>query len=163
MKKLNKNTVFKIIIGLIIFIILLEIINIVFKGDISKFKNELKNESIDKYNFEQLEKVKPILESIPKDAKKFYTLKELNEIYNADIKPIKNCYVVNNDNWKYSYIFWFKLYSKKFIANYWTEYYAYPKYDFPVHKICAWFGGKWECQDYNLNQFEYTISNPCKD
>jgi hypothetical protein len=50
------------------------------------------------YNFRQLEKTKPILESISKDANHFYTLKEFNELYNSSIKPIKNCYYVSNSN-----------------------------------------------------------------
>jgi hypothetical protein len=54
--------------------------------------------AIDRYNFEQLEKAKPILESLPVNAPKFYSLKEFNEQYKADIKPIKNCFSVSNFN-----------------------------------------------------------------
>jgi hypothetical protein len=38
---------------------------------------------VDKYNFKQLEKAKLILDKIPRDAKKFYNLKEFNEQYKA--------------------------------------------------------------------------------
>ena len=65
--------------------------------------------TIDKYNFSQLEKSKPILDSIYREAKRFYSLKEFNDIYDANIKPIKDCYYVSNSNWNEKYIFWFKL------------------------------------------------------
>ena len=56
------------------------------------------NIQIDNYNFQQLEKARIILENIPLDAQKFFTLKDFNEQYKADIKTIKNCYYVSNDN-----------------------------------------------------------------
>lgn len=81
---------------------------------------------IDRYNFRQLEKVKPILESIPKNAKKFHTLKEFNDIYKTDVKPIKNCYYVSNENGKYPYIFWFKLESLSFrLVRWWSSGFDY--------------------------------------
>ena len=70
---------------------------------------------IDIYNFRQLEKAKPYLETIDKNTKNFFNLKEFNEIYNTSIKPIKNCYSVNTNNWKYIYKFWFKLESYIYI------------------------------------------------
>lgn len=44
--------------------------------------------TIDKYNFEQLEKVRNILDWSEK-LKHFNTLKEFNEKYNIDIRPKK--------------------------------------------------------------------------
>ncbi len=71
---------------------------------------------VDYYNFNQLEKAKIILDKIPENAEKFYTLKEFNEKYNTNIKPIKNCYYISNDNWNQDYIFWFKLESLLYIC-----------------------------------------------
>ena len=73
---------------------------------------------VDMYNFRQLEKAKPYLETIDENTKDFYNLKEFNEIYNAWIKPIKNCYSINKNNWKYIYKFWFKLESLIYIYIY---------------------------------------------
>ncbi|MDP2103818.1 MAG: hypothetical protein Q8K26_02765, partial [Candidatus Gracilibacteria bacterium] len=49
---------------------------------------ELENRRMDEYNFGELEKAKQILDNIGKNDKKFFTLKEFNEIYSANIKPI---------------------------------------------------------------------------
>ncbi len=58
------------------------------------------------------------------------------------------------------YIFWFKLESEKYINEYWTEYYAYPKYDLPYNAFCGWWG---DCNiDMNLMIFRDTISEPCE-
>ncbi len=104
MKKLLKNITTKKVIkrGLIGIFILLWIYLLL----------DWRNIYIDMYNFEQLEKAKPILESIPGNAKKFYGLKQFNNLYSANIQPIKNCYQVSNDNWEEKYIFWFQLKSK---------------------------------------------------
>ncbi len=115
---------------------------------------------VDYYNFNELEKAKIILEKIPENTDKFYTLKEFNEKYNANIKPIKNCYDISNYNWNEKYIFWFKLESLLYINMYWTKYYTYPKYNAPYINICeSWVG----CYDRNKEIFIKTISNPCKD
>lgn len=143
---------------LIMFIIILIPLIIMSGLSLYNYYKEYNNIKIDEYNFSQLEKAKIILDKIPKDTKKFYTLKEFNTQYNADIKPIKNCYDVSNINWSESYMFWFKLYSKKYIKIYWTRYYAYPKYDLPVETVCVW-----ECHDNNRAAFLYIISNPCND
>lgn len=102
------------------------------------------------------------MDKIPKDAKKFYTLKEFNNIYSADIKPIKNCYYVSNYNWDNPYIFWFNLESNKYIKQYWTGYYTYPKYDLPNDEIIC-FGTTESCIDSIKVKFTNIISNPCKD
>lgn len=66
---------------------------------------EQENIRIDEYNFNELEKVKPILEKLPQENKKIFTVKKFNELYNANIQPIKNCYYISNSNGKYPYIF----------------------------------------------------------
>lgn len=113
---------------------------------------EIINTRTDIYNFNQLEKAKIILNKIPKEDYKFFTLKKFNSKYNAEIKPTKNCYYVSNDNWNQPYIFWFKLESIIYRLRYLNIYYAYPKYDIPVHKIP---GMGW---DENYQDFRYTIS-----
>lgn len=153
--KSNKQTIIKNVkIGgiIIISIILLAVTySLIFEQD--KIK-------IDKYNFEQLEKAKIILEKIPKDAKYFYTFKKFNNSYKANIEPIKNCYYISNDNWKYLYIFWFKLESLLYKIRYLSWYYAYPRYGLSYDNFCYW----WKtCIDWNLSDFKYTISNPCQD
>jgi hypothetical protein len=126
--------------------------------------------AIDRYNFEQLEKAKPILERISKNDKDFDSLKKFNEQYKADIKPIENCYYVSNYNWKRWYIFWFQLKAliNKFLHPFifWYPYisdnYAYPKYSIPWHQVCfgaglSW-GVTWGCYDNNYDHFRY-VSN----
>jgi len=141
-----------------------------------------KNLYVDMYNFRQLEKAKPILESLWENDKHFYSLKEFNEIYNINIKPIKNCYSISNDNWEYNYNFWFMLESYIYIYIYWKKSYIYPWYDMPYENTCFW---QWICEDEpdwidtpysqakcefnsycdgsSIIKFEETISKPCKD
>lgn len=167
MKNINNKYIFKVTIWFLVFIILLEIISIIFKSNI----NELRNEYIDNYNFWQLEKVKDVLDKLDKNSYKIDDIKDFNKQFNQDIKPIKNCYFLSdrnwyfkNNNWGGGYIFWFMLYSNKYIKNYWTLYYSYPKYNLPENKICTWFGNMWwKCQDRVRERFESTISNPCRD
>ncbi len=120
--------------------------------------SEEAKQKIDEYNFEQLEKAKIILEKIQKDVNKFHTLKSFNEIYNAWIEPIKNCYYISNVNWKYPYIFWFLLESKKYKKQYWNNYYTYPKYDLPYEPRCDGY----TCDaDFLYELYIWTISKPC--
>lgn len=126
---------------------------------------EVNNIMIDKYNFQQLEKAKIILDKTPRDAKKFYNLEEFNEQYKAWIVPIKNCYYVRNINWSYPYIFWFKLESLFYKIKFSQNYYSYPKYDLPISKIYLWALLNWRISqwyDKNRDNFIHTISNPCK-
>jgi len=118
---------------------------------------------IDEYNFNQLEKVKTILDNKTNSGYILRNYIDFNEKFNQDIKPIKNCYYLKTKNWKYPYIFWFKLESDKFIKKYWTWYYAYPKYDLPRVPLCFWEGDNIPCKDRNHLEFETTISNPCRD
>lgn len=122
---------------------------------------------VDMYNFRQLEKAKPILESIPENAWKFYTLEEFNEKYNANINPIKNCYYVSNNNGDEKYIFGFKLESWYYKNKYWEEYYSYPFYNISPSRICVgWLqinnNSWWSCVDWGKTRFENTIINPCE-
>ncbi|MCH2188238.1 hypothetical protein MK079_00210 [Candidatus Gracilibacteria bacterium] len=114
---------------------------------------------VDTYNFRQLEKAKPILESIPLDAKTFYSLEEFNDQYNAEIKPVNNCYIVSNYSGREPYIFGFKLESYLYIYIYGTQYYAYPKYDVPYGQKCV---GGIGCYDRNWESFQYIVSHPCE-
>ncbi len=121
---------------------------------------------IDMYNFKQLEKAKPILESINSNDKEFFSLKEFNKQYNQNITPIKNCYDVNNYNANGEYMFWFKLESLIYICVYWGKYFAYPKYNLPKGRLCFWLVVWWWdswCYDNNRLHFETVVSNPCSD
>ena len=111
---------------------------------------------IDNYNFKQLEKAKPILETIWESDERFFSLNEFNERYNTDIQPIKNCYYVSNYNWNEKYIFWFQFESLFNMFIYKKNYLAYPKYDIP-------YGKRLYYDDYNLFVFEEVISKPCRD
>lgn len=117
---------------------------------------------IDFYNFRQLEKVKVVLKDIKREDKEFYNLKELNDIYNINIKPIKNCYDITKfDNIKKpKYMFWFKLESYIYRNIYWEKYYAYPKYSYDTSRMCtSWV---W-CYDASMEYFIKTISNSCEN
>ncbi|EKE28174.1 MAG: hypothetical protein ACD_3C00086G0018 [uncultured bacterium (gcode 4)] len=118
--------------------------------------------AIDRYNFEQLEKVKPILEKISKTADRFYSLDEFNKKFGKDIIPKKNCYYVTTDfNWNYPFIFWFQLESLLYKFLYFWKYYAYPKYDMPYKNFCIWWPWWW-CIDWSRQIFETTISHQCR-
>lgn len=117
---------------------------------------------IDIYNFNQSEKVKLILKDLKREDKQFLYLKDFNEIYNENIKPIKNCYYIRNysSEDRVPYTLWFKFESIFYKTMYKTQYYVYPKYDIPYKTRCeSWI---W-CYDWNRDNFEYTISNPCQD
>lgn len=121
---------------------------------------------IDSYNFWQLEKAKPILDTIEYEKIEWFgLLKKFNYIYDANIIPIKNCYYVSSFNGNESYIFWFQLESIIYKTIYWTKNYAYPKYDKPLSRMCMWwawpFNGAWWCRDMSRIWFEEIISNPC--
>lgn len=54
--------------------------------------------AIDWYNFGQLEKAKSSLEMISEKSNQIDGLKEFNERYKTDIRPIKNCYYISSYN-----------------------------------------------------------------
>ena len=160
LKKLNKQKVKKslwyIIISIISIFVLAWIYSLIFEQD---------KLMVDRYNFKQLEKAKLILNKIPKEKMLFYTLKDFNETYKADIKPIKNCYYVNYDNWNKPYIFWFQLESMIYRFIYFWKDYAYPRYSRPNEEVCfGMYKGWWlGCDNDNKQWFLNTISNPCRD
>ncbi|MDD2871763.1 MAG: hypothetical protein PHS49_07285 [Candidatus Gracilibacteria bacterium] len=154
-KYINKKIIIKFISYIISFITLIYLL--VFSYSYIFEQDKL---AIDKYNFEQLEKVKTIINNDKVYNKTFRTIKEFNSIYNSDIKPINNCYFIFNYNGDEKFIFGFKLESilyKLYNLN-WN--YAYPKYDLPISTACVMGGG---CIDGNYKSYTLTISNPCRD
>lgn len=139
---------------------MLIIVSIIFLPILTYVIIDYKNIYVDMYNFWQLNKAKPYLESIDENTKDFSNLKKFNEIYNADIQPIKNCYYTSNSNWNEKYIFWFKLESYIYIYIYKKNYISFPKYSLPIGKFCGW----WPCvDDINKDIFERITSNPCRE
>lgn len=121
---------------------------------------------IDVYNFEQLEKIKSILDWLDKDSYSFENLKEFNEKFNQDIKPIKNCYLLSNKNNLYldkdDFIFMVNLHSKDYRKKYKSIYYVYPEYKIQriEDSLCSphW----WECgTDQAFSYYLDIISKPC--
>lgn len=150
-KKVIKNVLF---ILLWIFIIL-EIINIV----------------TDIYNFNQVKKIKSIVNTINLDEYNFTSLNTFNDSLDQNIKPIRNCYYVNNnfkptrnsyyvnkDTSKDSFVFWFKIYSFIYKIIYSSEYSVYPEGNEPKKLDCSSL-----CYDIIDPIFIQTISNPCLD
>ena len=85
LKNVNLEILKKSIIWILLFIIFLYswvfIYSYVFEQD---------KIAIDKYNFEQLEKIKSFLDNYKTEIE-FRNLNEFNYKYKLDIKPIKNC------------------------------------------------------------------------
>lgn len=54
--------------------------------------------TIDRYNFEQLEKVRLVLDNLDKNSYKFDNLNEFNKKFSQNIEPIKNCYFLTERN-----------------------------------------------------------------
>ena len=155
LKSLKLKKYMKISLSILIWILFLWIISILWYSYIY----EQDKIAIDRYNFEQLEKAKPILEKLPQKDKKIFSPKMLNDLYGANIQTIKNCYYISNSNWKYPYIFWFQLESLMYKVLYFWENYAYPKYDKPVDYFCWW--SKYCRDDRIFGGFIWTISWPC--
>lgn len=125
-------------------------------------KIEIENFKIDQYNFEQLEKVKTVFQDRSEDVRTFNSIEEFNWQYNAWIEPIKNCYYISNNNWKYSYIFWFRIESITYKIRYFDRYYAYPEYDLPIKRLYMWFSKFSPPIDRIRANFERVIENPCE-
>jgi len=139
--------------------------------NINPSQEELENQKIDEYNFEQLEKVKVILKDLNRNDKKFSSLSEFNKIYKVDIKPIKNCYILSNinnyfidSNLENSYMFMFSIYSEKYKNTYKKDYYIYPyNYYKNIEESLCW-NNWWYCgSDIVYWNLIKTISNPCKE
>lgn len=152
-KNLNKQIVKKWLWYIVIFIISIYILVWMYSLAFEQDKLE-----IDRYNFWQLEKVKLILKNVPEKEMDFYTIKKFNEIYNADIKPIKNCYVISDSNWDKPYIFWFQLESMIYRFIYIWKNYAYPSYSRPSRRVC--FG---EYTNWSIGGCSYTNKQPFID
>jgi len=181
MNKLLSNIV-KHKIKIIIWIIFLTILITIWLL-LNNYKIEQENIKIDKYNFGQLEKVKKILLKIPKEEYNFNNLKEFNQRFKQDIKPIKNCYVLYGKTDKsleisetkkfdseLNYVFLFRIYSKMFINKYNSSYYFYPYYVYPESmynkiedSLCGKDGPGACATDAVYEDYMKTISNPCKD
>lgn len=154
---------------------------------------------IDNYNFNQLEQVKEKFKSLNVKYStskinwwektwmyyinwwiqyfNFYNLWDFNRKYNANITPLKNCYYFAVSsfygwNWKYPYIFWFKLESSFYkILNFW-KYYSYPWYDLNNNiKMSTWLNPDPLNKYPNNKHFEINrdekfiqkVSNPCSE
>jgi hypothetical protein len=89
---MNKN-IFKVITWLLL-VVILTITWILWYSLIFE-KESIK---IDEYNFNQLESVDKIIMNDQKYDYVFKNLWDFNKIYNSNIKPIKNCYYINNYN-----------------------------------------------------------------
>lgn len=158
-KNLNKKNILQVTLIILFILWLIILYSYIFE------KEKLE---IDRYNFEQLEKVKEIINNDKNfNNIEFYDLYKFNLVYNTTIKPIKNCYYITTTNyykkykWKSTYLFWFKLESLIYKIRYFNWYYVYPKYDLPIDNRCLW--SKWCTDDINMNELIWTISNPCRD
>lgn len=150
----------KILIKLLVWFLWLLILSFILVS-IYSFTYEKDKIAVDKYNFEQLEKAKTIIENDKYYNIIFRNIRQFNSIYNSDIKPIKNCYYLSKYNWDEKFIFWFKLESMIYKIIYFRENYVYPKYDLPIYNICTW-GNRCD-YDSTKARFIKTISNPCQD
>ncbi|MDD2907807.1 MAG: hypothetical protein PHH98_04145 [Candidatus Gracilibacteria bacterium] len=170
MKKNIKIVIIKLILLILIILILGKYSYNYYINNEHVTKEELENIKIDEYNFEQLEKVKSVLNGLNKNSYSFENLKEFNEKFNQNIKPIKNCYLLSNGNNVFldksndNYIFMFKLYSMDYGKRYKNMYYIYPEYKFQEieNSLCSSHGGI--CgTDVAFGDYLETISTPCED
>ena len=163
----KKSSLFRIIIILLIWAL------IIF---------EWKNIYVDRYNFQQLEKAKKVVENLKWEQKLYRArgLKDFNYQFDTDIKPLdkRYCYDVyydTNPTWPwYVFTFWFKLHSLLYKLMYWWEYYIYPwwiitepetteeckkemelsKWRYTGMPACVWW-------DYYYDYME-AVNNPCE-
>lgn len=119
---------------------------------------------MDRYNFNQLNQIKPILKRLDMWSIWFRYIWDFNKIYHANIKPIKNCYYISDENWDYPYIFWFQLESLFYKFLHFWENYAYPTYDIPKQRQCFGLLINWAtggCKVIWKEIFIDKISKPC--
>ncbi|MDD2907323.1 MAG: hypothetical protein PHH98_01650 [Candidatus Gracilibacteria bacterium] len=135
LKNVNLEILKKSIIGILLFIIFLYsgvfIYSYVFEQD---------KIAIDKYNFEQRDKVKSIIEKDKYYNIAFRDIKQFNSLYNSDIKPIKNCYDITKYNGDEKFLFGFKLESMIYKFKYFGENYAYPSNNLSKKSPCKNYG-----------------------
>lgn len=158
MKKLNKKLIYVIVYLNILIAIWLILYN---------YQKEQENIKIDEYNFEQFKKIWNILDKLDKKSYSFNNLKEFNQRFNQDIKPMKNCYFLSSTEdffWKANYIFLFEIYSKKFNKKYNSTYYIYPEsmYNLIEYSLCEKHWGICSA-DIVFSKYMETISNPCQN
>jgi hypothetical protein len=160
--------------------------NIIIKEKIVTLEEKLENEKIDEHNFEQLEKVKEILDWITNENYNFENLNDFNSLFNVNLEPKGNtCYYLNSNNGDFPYIFWFQLFSKKyknkykdlyrweyikdltklfnesgFTGNYWVNYYFYPWYNKRPDPFCDWWS---ICDDLTFLKIKEIITKPCEN
>lgn len=149
LKNLLKNKYFKIMILIILSLFILR---------------ESYKIYIDMYNFKQLERVKTILDELPKDSYSFKNIKKFNDSFNQGIQPIQNCYFLIDRNrfvyknaWSWWYVFWFKFKSIIYKLKYKADNYSYPEYNLPILPFCDD-----SCYDTFKSKFEHTLYSPCK-
>lgn len=94
--------------------------------------------AIDRYNFNQLKQIKPILKTLNMWSIWFRYIWDFNKVYNANLKPIKNCYYISDENWDHPYILGFQLESLFYKFLHFWKNYAYPTYDIPKRILCTW-------------------------
>jgi len=95
-KLTNKNQIIKFISFLVTLLIIIIITYILVA--IYSFTYEKDKIAIDRYNFEQRDKVKIIIDNDKYYNIMFGSVKTFNRVYNSDIKPIKNCYYLSHSN-----------------------------------------------------------------
>ncbi len=142
---------------------------------------EWKNIYVDRYNFQQLEKAKKVIENIPENKKTYRVrnLKQLNSKFKADIEPLdkRYCYYVyyqfDKEENKVYFEFWFKLHSLLYKLIYRWKYYNYPslweapeeteeckkqiklsKWSYTGIPACVWW--------FWYNRYMEAVNNPCE-
>jgi hypothetical protein len=140
---------------------------------------EWKNIYVDRYNFQQLEKAKKVIENIPENKKTYSVrnLKQLNSKFKADIEPLdkRYCYYVyyqfDKEKNKSDFEFWFKLHSLLYKLMYMSNNYAYPK---PIEKpkpskecerqakASIWYTWVPACFWWYYHIYLDTINEPCE-
>jgi hypothetical protein len=173
------KTIYKILIWILILVLIWEYYYFVEKKAIE----------IDKYNFQQLEKAKQVVENFEKSWKKLALPVRTLDDFNywkwtnfsvwmwADIEPLdkRYCYYVYYNKiptgpW-YIFNFWFKLHSLLYKIKYWWSHYNYPyKMEKPEpSKECLeelklpWFRWAPSCGwSRRYIHFIKVINNPCE-
>ena len=168
------KTIYKVLIAILILVLIWEYYYFV----------ERKAIEIDRYNFQQLEKAKKVIENIPENKKTYRVrnLKQLNSKFKADIEPLdkRYCYDVyydTNPTWPwYVFTFWFKLHSLLYKLRYWWEYYKYPnwihksepseqcKKEMEISSKLWWYRWMPACAWLNYYYYRYMriVNNPCE-
>ncbi len=168
----------------IILVVVLLVLIILVVAWYKYYQYDKENLKIDYYNFQQLEKVKKVIENIPENKKTYRVrnLKQLNSKFKADIEPLdkRYCYYVyyqfDKENNKPVFGFWFKLHSLLYKLRYWWEYYKYPnwihksepseqcKKEMEISSKLWWYRWMPACAWLNVYYYRYmeAVNNPCE-